>query len=217
MNRQQVLDLVGGLPGKAIAAVWEASAPISALELRPGVYLGRNGGMPAPLKWMVRNVVGRDWFAKLVLDGYGVNVRCFQDGSHRFRPSARVPDGVEVDMPFRPTDLGLDYGLHVLGADVPLALQFRDHLRRIEFRLLPELVPEEHLARVGVRRGDPCEEADLVLGYMAPLGIERLMSTPFGMVWRRDPEPAEVASAEEYIGRGRLLDSGCGRRAARRA
>lgn len=208
MNARQVLDLIGDLPASEIRMVFAACRPMPGSSLRRGLYLGRNGGMPAPGKWFARNVIGRDWFAKLVLDGWGVNVRCRQDGSHALRTSEEVPGGVVVDMPFRLTDRGLDYGFHVLGRDIPGALQFRDLLGAVSFAALTDVVPESHLARVGARRGEPCDEGELIIGYMAPLGLEGVTVAPFGMVWNHEPTQGEVASAEAYRSRFRIFDSG---------
>ncbi|MFW5920752.1 MAG: hypothetical protein ACOCUS_02840 [Polyangiales bacterium] len=210
MDRHQALALFGSLPSRHIRELWEASAPQSASQLEPGLYLGRNGGMPRPAKWVARHLVQRDWFAKLVLEGFGVNVRCRQDGTHAMRPSRTVVGGVEVDLPFRLTDEGFDYCWHVAGVDLRF-LQFRDVLRHIELIRMREVVPEDDLARVGVEPGEPCEEGDLVIGYMAPLGIEPLAGMPFGMIRDHDPTPAEVESANAYLRRKRLIDSSAGR------
>ena len=162
--------------------------------------------MPRVGKWVAQHLVKREWFAKLILDGFGVNVRCRQDGSHRPRPSRTVAGGVEVDLPFRLTDEGLDYCSHFAGFDVGM-LQFRDMLRHVEFARLMEIVPEEELERIGAEPGEPCEQGDLVVGYMAPLGIEPLAGMPFGMAWDHDPTPAEIESAHAYLRRKRLLDT----------
>jgi hypothetical protein len=212
MNRQQALDLVSSLPGRELSRLFSLGRPLSGLELRPGLYRGRNGGGPAAAKWVARNIVKRDWFAKLVLDGYGVNVRCLQDARHRLRPQPAIAGGVVVDLPFRLTAAGLDYGWHVLGHDLPGLLQFRDLLAAIELRALRDAVANEHLLRVGACRGEDCEDAELIIGLMAPLGLGWPRGVPFGMIWDHEPTPAEVESCRAYVRRCRLFDTGCGQR-----
>jgi hypothetical protein len=120
--------------------------------------------MPWPMKRMVRHVVRRDYFAKLILEGWGVNIRVRQDGTHALLASRIVPVGVRVDLPFVLTERGLDYGLHVAGMDLgpQAALQLRDYLRRIDFATLSEVVSLGQLRRVGAVRGEPTEPGVLV-------------------------------------------------------
>ena len=205
MNPQRALDLFGGLPGRDIAQLWEAARDLPGTELRPGLWLGRNGGMPAAMKWVARRVVKRDYFAKLVFEDFGVNVRVAQDGSHALLPASDGAPGHRVDMPFALTEHGLDYGFHVLGRNSK-RLQMRDYLRVIDLGEVARLAPADALAAVGVDPGEP-GEGELVIGYMAPLGVERLKGTPFGMVWWRDTTAEEEAGALAWISRRRMVDS----------
>lgn len=207
MDRTQALALVGDLPARQLTRLFAAGRAVGGSDLRPGIYRGRNGGGPAPAKWVARHVVRRDFFAKLILDGYGVNVRCLQDGSHSFRPSRHEAGQPEVDLPFALRPGSLDYGWHVLGVDLPLAIQLRDYLAAMPFEALLEQVGETDLARVGARRGEPCEEGELILGLIAPFGQRALAFLPFGMVWDRVATAAELASAKAHVARRRLLDS----------
>jgi hypothetical protein len=207
MDAQQALDLIAELPAREIGRLWDAGQQIPGYALRPGLWLGRNGGMAAPLKWLVRAVIRRDYFAKLVLDGFGVNVRVSQDGSHAALPCREASDGVKVDLPFALTDAGLDYGFHVLGFEPAAPLQMRDVLRSVDFRTISEVAPGEHLERVGASPGED-GDGEIVIGYIAPLAVEALKGTPFGMVWHREATAGEQASARVWIGRRRLLDSG---------
>jgi hypothetical protein len=206
MDARQALDLIAELPGREIAALWEASREVTGHGLGRGLWLGRNGGMASPLKWFVRAVVKRDYFAKLVLDGYGINVRVRQDGSHQPLPSPRLPGGVKVDLPFALTEAGLDYGFHLLGFDAARPLQLRDVLRSLDLATLAALAPEEHLARVGASRNEP-GDGELILGYIVPLAIDALRGAPFGMVWHRAATAEEEASATAWLDRRRLIDS----------
>jgi len=213
MNRQQALDLVGGLPASQIREVWDAAAALEGTALRPGLWLGRNGGMPWPMKRLARHVVRRDWFAKLILSGWGINVRVRQDGSHALLRSNRIAGAVTVDLPFLLTAQGLDYGYHVLGRDlapVGAGLQMRDYLRSVGLRTLSERVEAAHLRRVGAVRGEGDEDTQLVIGYIAPLGAKALMGTPFGMIWEREAAASEQESAERYLRKTRVWDSSCG-------
>lgn len=213
MNRQQALDLIGGLPAVRIRDVWNAASPMAGTELREGLWLGRNGGMPWPIKRIVRHVIRREWFAKLILPGWGINVRVRQDGTYGLLPSTKVPSGVKVDLPFLLTPRGLDYGYHVLGRDMGprgLGLQMRDYLRGIGLRTLGEVVDAEHMRRVGATRGQGDDESRLVIGYIAPAGVKALMGTPFGMVWERESTEAERESAERYARTIRVWDSSRG-------
>jgi hypothetical protein len=214
MNRQQALELMGGLRASRIREVWEAASPVAGTDLCPGLWLGRNGGMPWPMKRLVRHVVRRDWFSKLVLDGWGINVRVRQDGSYAILPSRTQAGSVRVDLPFRLTEHGLDYGYHVLGRDtepVGMGLQIRDYLRVVGLRTLGEIAGADECRRVGTQRGDGDDDTRMVIGYIAPIGAKVLMGTPFGMVWEREATAAERASAEQYLRRRRLWDSSPGR------
>ncbi len=206
MHAQQALDLIAELPAREIRRLWEAGEHLPGHALEPGLWLGRNGGMARPLKWAVRALVRRDFFAKLVLDGFGVNVRVRQDGSHELLPSSAVADGVVVDLPFSLTEEGLDYGFHTFGLDLGAVLQMRDYLREVPFDTVVEVAPEEHLDRVGSARGDR-GDGRLVIGYIAPLGLRPLEGTPFGMVWHREATDAELSSARAWLARRRLWDS----------
>lgn len=206
MDAQQALDLVADLPARDIGELWQAGGEISGHGLSRGLWLGRNGGMLSPLKWFVRKVVRRDYFAKLVLDGYGINVRVRQDPSHELLPSPKIDGGVKVDLPFALTEGGLDYGFHILGMDAASPLQMRDVLRSVDFATVTEVAPEADLARVGVARGEG-GEGELVIGYIVPLAIDALRGTPFGMVWHREASGEEAASAEAWLERRRLVDS----------
>jgi|GEM_PF-652428 len=212
MRLQQVLNLIGDLPRAQIREVWDSATPMAGTELRPGIWLGRNGGMSWPLKRLVRHVVRRDYFAKLILDGWGVNIRVKQDGTHAMIASSIVPVGVRVDLPFRLTHEGLDYGYHVTGIDLgpSTVLQLRDYLRKIDFATLSEVVSLGQLRRVGAWRGKAEHPGELVIGYIAPVGVEAFMGTPFGMVWKREATSAEVRSAERYVHRVRLWDTSPG-------
>lgn len=206
MDAHQALDLIADLPAREIRALWDSAREMTGHGLPRGLWLGRNGGMASPIKWFVRTVVKRDYFAKLVLDGYGVNVRVRQDGSHQPLPSPRVSGGVKVDLPFALTDAGLDYGFHILGFDTATHLQMRDVLRSVDLTTLAELAPEEHLARVGAARGET-GQGELILGYIMPLAIDSLRLAPFGMVWHREATDQEEASATAWLERRRLVDS----------
>lgn len=212
MKPVQVLNLVGGLPAGQMREVWDAAVPMEGTELRPGIWLGRNAGMPWLMKRVVKHIVRRDYFAKLVVDGWGINIRVRQDGTHAPIPSSIVPVGVRVDLPFRLTREGLDYGYHLTGIDLGPrhALQIRDYLRRIDFATLSEVVSLGHLRRVGAWRGQDEETGEVIIGYIAPVGIRAFMGTPFGMIWKREASSAEVASAETYVKRVRLWDSSPG-------
>lgn len=205
MDRHDVLAAVGRLPGRTLQKLYEQGRELGEGALRPGIWLGRNGDMPAPLKWAVRRIVRRDWFAKLLLDdGRGINVRVRQDGTYAFR---RKQGRLVVDLPFRVTPAGLDYGLHVLGRDVPQAVQLRDFVRGVSFTELRDALTDRELAEVDVKRDAPCDEGILVVGLIAPLGARRLAGTPFGMVWDREATDDEQADARAYLGRPRLWDS----------
>lgn len=200
MSWTKVLDRFGEIRSDRVDAVWRAARPLPGLELRPGLYLGRACGMPWPLKQAVRHLVGRDWFAKLVLDGWGVNLRVFQDGRHTPQPSRSVEGGARVDLPFACTAEGLDYGVHLAGFDVPSAMRLlamRDFLRVISF---------DAFCRVD---GVPPPEApgELILGLIAPLALPSLAGSPFAMVRRRDATEAEIESAREHTRRRRWLDT----------
>jgi len=205
MNAQQALDLIAELPAAEIRRLWSAGEHLPGYALDPGLWLGRNGGMAMPMKWLVRSLVKRDYFAKLVLDDCGVNVRVRQDGSHAILPAATAA-GVKVDLPFALSEQGLDYGFHVLGLDVGVPLQMRDFLRSVAFETVAEVAPAEQLARVGAARGEAGQGA-LVIGYIAPLGLHALEGTPFGMVWHREATDAEQASARDWIESRRVWDS----------
>jgi hypothetical protein len=215
MNGETVIELVGSLPASRLEAIRDLGRRIGGHELRPGLYRGRNGGGPPPAKWVARNVVQREWFAKMILDGHGINVRCLQDGTHRLRPAAS-PGGAVVDLPFALTLEGLDYGWHVAGRDVPGTLQFRDLLWAVPFAAFAEALRDEELARVGGRRGAPAGDGTLVIGFMAPLGIEAIAGMPFGMVWSREATPEERASVDAYLSAFRWFDSGWAGRGPRR-
>lgn len=204
MLTEQALDLFGQLPSSQSRALWKLGTPVAGYELERGIWHGRNGAMPGPIKWFVRNVVKRDYFAKLLIDDFGVNIRVRQDGSNHFLPAADGP-GVKVDMPFALADGGLDYGFHVLGRE-PSGLQLRDYLRVVDFQTVTDVVPEALLAKVGVRRGEG-GDGSVVVGYIAPLGIEALKGTPFGMIRVRDALPEEERSAWDYLATRRLFDS----------
>ncbi len=212
MKQDQVLDLIGGLPAEQIREVWDAAKAMEGTDLRPGIWFGRNGGMPWPMKRLVRHLVRRDYFVKLVLEGWGINVRVRQDGTHAMVPASIVPVGVRVDLPFRLTPAGLDYGYHFTGLDLGpgRVLQIRDYLRRIDFATLSEVVSLGQLRRVGAWRGQSEDPGELILGYIAPLGLESLMGTPFGMVWKREASRAEIASAEAYVRQVRFWDTSPG-------
>ncbi len=213
MNPHQALEVIGALPAARIRDVWEAASPLAGTQLREGLWLGRNGGMPWPMKRFVRHVVKRDYFAKLILAGWGINVRVRQDGSHAILRSSKVAGDVKVDLPFLLTGEGLDYGYHVLGRDIApsgFGLQMRDYLRGIGLRALTELVDHDRLRRVGVSPGQGDDQTLLVIGYIAPAGVRAWMGTPFGMVWEREATDAERASAERYARRMRIWDSSRG-------
>jgi hypothetical protein len=212
MKLNQVLNLIGDLPAAQIREVWESATPIEGTDLRPGIWLGRNGGMSWLSKQFVRHLVRRDYFAKLILDGWGINVRVKQDGTHALLASSIVPVGVRVDLPFKLTPAGLDYGYHVTGVDLGprTTLQLRDFLRKIDFATLSEVVSLGQLRRVGAWRGQSEQSGELVVGYIAPVGIEALMGTPFGMIWKREATRAEIASAEAHVKRMRLWDTSPG-------
>ena len=212
MKQAQVLNLFGDLPASQVREVWDAAMPMDATTMRPGLWLGRNGGMPWPAKRFARHVVRRDYFAKLIVSTWGINVRVKQDGSHAALGSSLVPDGVRVDLPFRLTAAGLDYGFHMVGMDLdPLhVLQIRDFVRAINYATFSEVVSLGQLRRVGAWRGEQCDEGQLVVGYIAPMGIELIMGTPFGMVWHREASRAEMSSAEAYVRKVRMWDSSAG-------
>jgi len=213
MNRQQAIDLFAELRPREIAAVWSAARPLRPPEMRRGLYLGRAGGLPAMLRAVVRRVVGRDYFAKMILEGWGVNVRVAQDGTHAPLPSPLVPGGFKVDLPFRLGAESLDYGFHAAGRDLgfPGGLAgMRDFLRALDFRSLTEVLGEATLGKVGARRGVASEAGELVIGYIAPLGVRALQGSPFGMCWWRDVTEPEVESARAYLRTFRLLDASCG-------
>jgi len=213
MNRQQAIDLFAELSPKEIAAAWSAGRPVRPPEMRRGLYLGRAGGFPPAFRPIVRHVVGRDYFAKLILDGWGVNVRVAQDGTHAPLPSPLVPGGFKVDLPFRLGAEALDYGFYAAGRDLgfPGGLsQMRDFLRAVDFRSLTEVLGEATLAKVGARRGVASEAGELVIGYIAPLGVQALQTSPFGMCWWRDVTEPEAESARAYLRTFRLLDASCG-------
>ncbi len=207
MDHRQALEVFGRMRSAAIRRLWEAARPVPATALRPGLYLGRNAGMGALPTWIARHVVGRDWFAKLVLDGWGVNVRVLQDGTWTLRPSRHTDAGPKVDLPFRLGEAGLDYGFHLLGADLRRGLSLRDFLRAIAIAELSQHADEAHLAHVGARRDEDHAEGELLLGYMAPLGLRALSGTPFAMSWDHAPTPDEVATAEHHVHRRRFFDT----------
>jgi hypothetical protein len=205
VDRQQALDLIGGLPAAAVRDVWDAAIDLPGTELRRGLWLGRNASMARPLKWAARRLIKRDYFGKLVFDDFGVNVRVSQDGAHAALPAADGQGGCKVDLPFALTDHGLDYGFHYLGMDSN-SIQMRDVLRIIDLRTLSEVVPAEHLERIGAEAGQP-GDGEMVIGYIVPLGIDRLRGTPFGMVWQREATAADEACARAWIAKRRFLDS----------
>lgn len=207
-----MLDLIGELPTSQMQEVWDAAAPMAGTDLRDGVWLGRYGGLAWPIKRIVRHVVRRDYFARLVFPGWGVNVRVKQDGTYAMIPWSAVPVGVRVHLPFRRTNQGLDYGYHVTGIDVGPSswLPAREVLRKIDFSTLSEVVSLGHLRRVGVWRGKAEHPGQLVVGYLAPVGVEAFKHSPFAMVWRREMSTAEVRSAEHHIHRMRLWDTSAG-------
>jgi hypothetical protein len=212
MRPNQVLNLIGDLPAAQIREVWDSATPIAGTDLQVGIWLGRNGGMPWPIKRFVRHIVRRDYFAKLILDGWGINVRVKQDGTHALVASSIVPVGVRVDLPFKLTTAGLDYGYHLTGVDLDpgSVLQLRDYLRRIDFATLSEVVSLGQLRRVGAWRGKSDHPGQLVLGFIAPIGVEALMGTPFGMIWKREATGSEIRSAETYVRSMRLWDTSPG-------
>lgn len=205
MDRHDVLAAVGKLPATTMKQLFEAGAPLQPGEMRPGVWLGRNAGMSRPIKWAVRRIVRRDYFAKLLLDdGAGINIRVRQDGSYTFRKSR---GRLVVDLPFAVNDRGLDYGFHVLGRNVRGLLQIRDFVRATSFERVRDVLGDRELADVDVRRGDACEEGTLVIGLIAPLGAMVLAGTPFGMVWDREATTDEIADARAYLQRPRVWDT----------
>lgn len=217
MDRQKAIDLFAELTPKEIGAAWSAGRALRPPELRRGLYLGRAGGFPPAFRPVVRHVVGRDFFAKLILDGWGVNVRVAQDGTHAPLPSPLVAGGFKVDLPFRLGADALDYGFHAAGRDFGFpggVSQMRDFLRAVDFRSLTEVLGEATLAKVGARRGAAAEPGELVIGYIAPLGVQALQTSPFGMCWWRDATEVEIESARAYLRTSRLLDASCGDAAA---
>lgn len=205
MNRHDVLAAVGNLSAATMKRLFEAGTPILPGDLRAGIWLGRNAAMPRPAKWVVRRIVRRDWFAKLLLDdGAGINVRVRQDGSYTFRKSR---GRLVVDLPFRLTRDGLDYGMHALGRDLPAPLAIRDFIRSVPFAALRDAMSDRDLSEIDVRRDDPCEEGALVVGLIAPLAARVLAGTPFGMVWDREATADEIADARAYLARPRLWDT----------
>lgn len=214
MRTKQALDLIGDLTPPQVREVFDAARPIAGTDLRPGIYLGRVGGMPWLSKGLVRHLARRDYFAKLIVDGWGLNVRVRQDGSHALQRSERVADGVCVDYPFRLTSRGLEYGYHVAGRDwAPRrgCVQLVDELRSIEFGTLCEIVSLRQLRRVGAWRGESQNTGELIVGYMLPMGRARCRPIAFGMLWERPAYRAELVSAFVHVRRRRLWDSSCGR------
>lgn len=203
MNAQLALDLVGRLPARRFRDLWDAAQPMPGYSLKPGLWLGRNSGDNPLIKWGARRLVGRDYFAKLIFDGWGINVRVRQDGSHDVIPEG---EGVRVDLPFSLAAQGLDYGFHIAGRTIGGSLQMRDLLRALPFDQLADVAHPEDLQRVGALPGD-AEEGALVLSYIAPLGLGALRGMPFGMVWWRDSTNAERRSADAYIQSKRLFDT----------
>jgi len=196
MDVRDALDLIPRLSGRQMRALWDAGRELPGGRLRPGLWLGRNAAMPALMEWMIRRVLGRAWFAKLVLDGWGVNVRVVQDGSHALRPG-RDGNALEVDLPFAITGRGLDYGCHLAGYE-PQLLQMRDHLRVVDAAAVVEVA--------GEGGGDP-PAGELVIGYLAPLAIAALRGAPFAMMWEREATGDEEAAAVAWLGQRRWLDS----------
>lgn len=205
VNSQQALELIAGLSGADVKELWGAAIDLPGTELRRGLWLGRNANMARPLKWAARRIIKRDYFAKLVFEDFGINVRVNQDGTHEPLPAPDGGPGYKVDLPFALTEHGLDYGFHYLGMSSD-AIQMRDVLRTIDLSTLAEVAPAEHLERVGAAPGEP-GEGELVLGYIVPLAVDRLRGTPFGMVWQRETTPVDEACARAWIGKRRFLDS----------
>lgn len=185
MDPQRALEQFGRMPAREMRALFRDARPISAHELAPGLYFGRATALGRPARWFARHVLGRDYFAKLVADGWGVNVRVLQDGAWTPRPSRRIDGGALVDFPFRLTPEGLHYGWHLLGADLRHGTQLLDFLRA---RTLED-------------------GSELVLGYMAPLGIRALAGAPFAMIRARDAAPEELEAARDHVARKRFVDS----------
>lgn len=205
MDRHDVLAAVGKLSADTMKRLFDSGDAVLPGDMPPGLWLGRNANMPRPVKWAVRRIVRRDSFAKLLLDdGSGINVRVRQDGSFSFRKNR---GRLVVDLPFRVTNRGLDYGFHVLGRDVRGPLQIRDFVRSVSFARVRESLSDRELAEVDVKRDDACDAGVLVIGFIAPLGVQLLAGTPFGMVWDRDATPDEIADARAYLARPRIWDS----------
>lgn len=211
MNQLQALALLGELPSAEMAGLWSRARPLGVGDLRDGIWLGRNGGMPWAIKRFTRHVVRRDYFAKLLLGGWGVNIRVKQDGSHAPLASSLVEGGARTDMPFRVAPDGLDYGLHVLGFDLGTLVQpLRDEFRVLPLQTLADTVATTHLRRVGAWPQEQCPDTDIVLGYILPLGVTMLRSTPFGMVWSREATEPERRAAQAWVRSARLIDTSPG-------
>lgn len=205
MNSQQALELVAGLPSAVAREIWDAAIDLPGTELRRGLWLGRNAHLARPLEWAVRRIIKRHYFAKLVFEDFGINVRVAQDGTHALLPAPKGGEGLKVDLPFALTEHGLDYGFHYLGMSSD-SIQLRDVLRIIDLSTLAEVAPPAELERVGVTPGEP-GEGELVVGYIVPFGVERLKGAAFGMVWQRETTPEDEACARAWIGKRRFLDS----------
>jgi hypothetical protein len=140
MEHLRVLELFGTLPPRHVAALYDAAAVIDLGGLPRGLWLGRTGGGTRVYKWLARNVVRRDYFAKLVFDDWGINLRVAQDGSYAPRLDARHRP--RIDLPFAIHWDTLNYGYHVLGQDLaqpPLAMQ--DEMRAIPLAEVIERLP----------------------------------------------------------------------------
>jgi hypothetical protein len=208
----QVLDLVGNIPDKMLRTLFDAGRLVEPSALPHGLYWGRNGGNDPKVKWVAKNLVRREWFAKIFQPGVGVNVRLIQDGSYRPRPSTLVPNGILVDMPFRITEEGLDYYWHWAGKDSKL-LQFRDVFRAVRWEQIPQFVPEHYRHKVGLHGTAWTQsEQELLIAMMVPMAKMALATSPFAMMYVRPAQANEQASCESYLQQKRWLGSGVGSR-----
>lgn len=213
MTHMQALELVGDLPPRHTASLFDEAAVIDTLGLPRGLWLGRTCGGARAYKWLVRKVVRRDYFAKILVDDWGANLRLQQDGSFATRLNAQ--GAPRVDLPFCLNWDTLDYGYHVLGQDFAQPpLMFRDEMRAVPIAELHERVPRSEIERLGLSVGEaaltPRGEGLLLIGYIVPFGIHRLRGTPFGMVFHRRSKPSEIDAARRHVARVRVLDSSPG-------
>jgi len=217
MTPQQALDLFGDLPPRHIRALFEQAAVVDLGSLPRGLWLGRAGGGTRIFKWILRRVARRDYFAKLLIEDWGVSLLVEQKTGHACRFNSR--GAPRIDFPFCINWDTFDYGYHILGQDLPQPpLMMQDEVRALPLADLADVVPASQLERIGLTRASALGAAGaglMLVGYVSPLGLHRLRGTPFAMVFHRKATRPEIHGARSHVASMRVFDSSPGPRRCR--